>query len=90
MNMKIRLCLGLFFTFLVSSSVMAEDVLKGSNFTRLFEPRCNNRQTVCTLGKFKISDKKNGVYIGNGVICNSKKTRCTNGLLYIRSNKPLY
>lgn len=82
--------MALLFTFFVSSVVFAEDAFKGSNFTRLFQPRCNNRQTVCTLGKFKISDKKNGVYIGDGVICNAKKTRCTNGILYIRSNKPLY
>ena len=82
--------LGTAFYILVSSVVFAEDAFKGSNFTRLFQPRCNKRQTVCTLGKFKISDKKNGVYIGDGVICNSKKTRCTNGMLYIRSNKPLY
>lgn len=88
--MKIKLCLVLCFTCFVSSVVFADDAFKGSNFTRLFEPRCNQKQTICTLGKFKISDKKNGVYIGDGVICNAKKTRCTNGILYIRSNKPLY
>lgn len=85
-----KLIYAIFISSLSCLAVMSNDSLfPKSNFSRAFEPRCTKKQTICTMGKFKIKDKK-GVYINNGVICNSKKTRCTNGVYYVSSNKPLY
>lgn len=54
-----------------------------------YEPKCNKKKTYCEIGEQKMRSSA-GLFVLGNIVCNHKRTVCTDGNIIKRSSTPQY
>ena len=90
--MKKTYCLMILFLFLTNLSYGAFFQQTSSEDSGGYGvPMCFTGKKLCVVGNYIVRASGNEtLFIENGIVCNEKKTQCTNGSFLLTSTKPIY
>ena len=82
----------IFSLFLINSSNAAIFQQVSENNTNGYgAPMCFTNKSVCVVGNYMVSKSgQEQLFIKDGIVCNEKKTQCTNGSFLLTSSVPIF